>query len=94
MASVRSGATSSRTTGKGREASDKVMARAGRWLALRPQTKSELRTKLLNGGFDEPEVDAAISRLEELDLVDDLAFARTWIEEATRRKKLGPEALM
>ncbi len=96
MASVRTDATSSRSADKTRETSrnrEAAMARAGKWLALRPQTKAELRTKLLGGGFEEHAVEAALSRLEELDLVDDLAFSKTWIEEATRRKRIGPEAL-
>jgi regulatory protein len=71
----------------------KAMERAGRWLALRPRTESELRGCLLEGGFDESIVERALERLAELRLVDDESFARQWVEERAGRKGLGPRAL-
>jgi regulatory protein len=71
----------------------KAMERAGRWLALRPRTESELRDRL-QGGFEEATVDRALARLAELRLIDDDAFARQWVEERARRKGLGPRALV
>jgi regulatory protein len=67
------------------------MMKAGRYLARRPHSVSELRTKL--APIDDAEaVEAALIRLEELDLLDDAAFARQWIEERSTRR--GHRALM
>jgi regulatory protein len=71
----------------------KAMERAGRWLALRQRTERELRARLLQGGFEENIVERALTRLAELKLIDDEAFARQWVEERARRKGLGPRAL-
>jgi regulatory protein len=71
-----------------------AMDRAGRWLALRPRTEAELRTRLLEGGFDAEIVGEVLGRLRELNLVDDIAFAHQWIEERSSRKGLGSEALV
>jgi regulatory protein len=68
----------------------RAMERAGRWLALRPRTESELRDRLQEGGFEEGTVERALARLAELRLIDDDAFAR----ERARRKGLGPRALV
>lgn len=73
---------------------DRAMQRAGRWLALRPRTQRELSDRLLEGGFDADVVDATIARLIELDLIDDLAFARQWIGERGARKGLAASALV
>lgn len=67
------------------------MTKAGRYLARRPHSISELRTKLVPIG-DPEAIEAALARLEELDLLDDAAFARQWIEERSVRK--GHRALM
>jgi regulatory protein len=72
----------------------KAMERAGRWLALRPRTESEMRDRLLQGGFEQDTVEHALERLTELRLIDDGAFARQWVEERARRKGLGPRALV
>jgi regulatory protein len=72
----------------------KAMERAGHWLALRPRTVSEMRDRLLQGGFEEDTVEHALQRLTELRLIDDEAFARQWVEERARRKGLGPRALV
>lgn len=69
-----------------------AMRKAGRLLALRPRTAREMRDRLALAGFDTDVVDAAVARLEELRLVDDLAFAVQWIEERSRRGR-GPAAL-
>ncbi len=74
------------------DAHQRAMARAGRWLALRPLTVAEMRRRLTAGGFDTETIEGAIARLLELGLLDDLAFAEQLVEERAR-KGLGPEAL-
>jgi len=51
-----------------------------RYLAYRPRSKVEIREKLHRRGFDEGSINGVINRLEELNLVDDAAFARMWLE--------------
>ena len=71
-----------------------AMERAGRMLALRSRTEKEIRDRLGQADFDADIVDDTIARLYELELLDDVAFARDWIEERAERKGLGPRALM
>jgi regulatory protein len=70
-----------------------AMARAGKWLTIRPRTEKELRDRLADGGFDGDEIDGAIDRLKELRLVDDDAFADQWIAERATRKGLSDRGL-
>jgi regulatory protein len=71
-----------------------AMERAGRMLALRPRTEREMRDRLTEADFPDDVVEETVGRLIELKLVDDKDFATQWIEERTRRKGLGPRALM
>lgn len=71
-----------------------AMDRAGRWLSLRARSEQELRSKLLAGGFDPDVIDDVMERLKELRLIDDLDFARAYIEERGRRRPEGREALV
>ena len=71
-----------------------AMERAGHLLASRPRSTKEMSDRLSTAGFPAEVVDHTIERLTELDLLDDDAFARQWVEERSRRKALGPRALM
>ena len=71
-----------------------AMERAGRMLALRPRTELELRDRLREAALPDDVVDHTVDRLYELELLDDEAFAIEWISERTRKKGLGPRALM
>jgi len=71
-----------------------AMERAGRMLALRPRTEREVRDRLTEADFPEDVVEDTVARLYELELLNDEDFAVDWIEERTRRKGLGPKALM
>ena len=73
---------------------EKCMERAGKWLALRPRTRAELCGRLLDSGFAPEVVEAALTRLTELRLVDDLDYAHRWIEEKIARRGLGSDALI
>ncbi|MFN2526816.1 MAG: regulatory protein RecX, partial [Actinomycetota bacterium] len=74
------------------DAHQRAMTRAGRWLALRPRTVAEMRARLGDGGFDPKTVEGAITRLLELRVLDDLAFAQQLVEERSR-KGVGPKTL-
>ena len=61
-----------------------ALAAAMRLLSYRPRSEAELRHRLARRGATADIVDAAISRLRELGLVDDAAFARAWVEGRSR----------
>jgi len=71
-----------------------AMDRAGRMLALRPRTEREVRDRLRETEFPDDVVEDTITRLYELQLLNDEDFALDWIEERTQRKGLGPKALI
>ena len=48
------------------------------YLSYRPRSEAELRKRLHQRGFDGDNVEAAIARLREQGLVDDLAFTQFW----------------
>jgi len=49
-----------------------------RYLSYRPRSEFELRQRLCQRGFDGAGVEAALARLKEQGLVDDIAFAQFW----------------
>ena len=51
-----------------------------RFLSYRPRSEAELRRRLVKHGFDSEPIAAVIARLKEQGMVDDLAFARFWVE--------------
>ena len=66
-----------------------TVAAAMRLLSYRPRSETELRQRLARRGAPADLVDGAISRLRELGLVDDAAFARAWVEG---RSRLSPRS--
>jgi regulatory protein len=79
--------------GEGREA-DPVMAKAGRILSRRSHSVAELRDKLWAAGIAQDDIDRTLERLTELKLLDDLEFARRWVDERSRTKGLAAAALL
>jgi regulatory protein len=51
-----------------------------RLLGYRPRSESELRQRLARRGYDEETTGKTLLKLRELELVDDDAFARYWVE--------------
>jgi regulatory protein len=71
----------------------RAVDRAVRLLARRPYSTAEIRRNLTTHDVAPPVIDAALDRLARLGYVDDLAFARYWIENRERFKPRGPRAL-
>lgn len=71
-----------------------AMELAGKFLARRARSESEVRTKLSQADLGADIVERTIERLRELGLVDDHEFARQWIEDRVRRRGLGARALI
>jgi regulatory protein len=72
---------------------ERAKASAYRYLSYRPRSIDELKRHLGKKGFHEDSIDQAIDRLSELDLIDDLAFARYWVEQRETFKPRGRSAL-
>jgi len=51
---------------------------AYRYLSYRPRSEGEVRERLLRRGFGNEQVEKAIAKLKEENLIDDFAFAQFW----------------
>jgi regulatory protein len=71
-----------------------VVAEAAlRFLEPRQRSIGEVRRRLTRVGYRVELVEGAIARLVELGMLDDQAFARTWIESRDRARPRGERAL-
>lgn len=59
---------------------DKAYGNALRYAALRPRSEWELRTYLQRKGIDQPAAQHIMQSLRRAGLLDDLAFARAWVQ--------------
>ncbi len=67
--------------------------RALRFLSYRPRSAEEVRRNLEKNAIAEAVIPAVMERLNERAYLDDLAFARFWLENRDRFKPMGPRAL-
>lgn len=70
-----------------------VLEAALRFLEPRARSVAEVRTRLVRAGYRAELVDAAIERLLEIGMLDDEAFARSWVESRDRAHPRGTSAL-
>lgn len=63
------------------------------YLAHKPRTEEEVRRKLRQTDVSEPVRDEVISRLYELQYLDDEAYARDYVRNRFSSKKYGPERI-
>ncbi len=75
------------------EARHATLASAMRLLAYRPRSEGEMRQRLARGGAPPAVVDETIARLRDLSLVDDEAFARSWVESRDQTSPRGRRLL-
>ena len=59
----------------------KVMNHASQFLAHRPRSVQEVRRRLREKDYAVDVIETVLARLQELDLLDDDAFARYWVEQ-------------
>jgi regulatory protein len=76
-----------------KEEEHKVLEKALRYLSFRNRSVKELRTFLLGKGYDPEVVSRTLTRLEEVGLVDDRAFAKAWVEVRVKSKGMGERLL-
>jgi regulatory protein len=72
---------------------DQAFEIAGRFLGTRPRSRWEVEERLRRADADEVVVRATLERLERIGFVDDLAFARWWVEQRDRHAPRGRVAL-
>jgi len=70
-----------------------VLEAALRFLEARARSAAEVRRRLVTAGYRAELVEGAITRLGELGIVDDEAFARAWVESRDRARPRGERAL-
>jgi len=70
-----------------------VLDAALRFLEARQRSTAEVRRRLGGAGYRADLVEGAISRLTDLGMLDDEAFARAWIESRDRARPRGERAL-
>jgi regulatory protein len=70
-----------------------LLEAALRFLEPRQRSIGEVRRRLTRVGYREELVEGAIARLVELGMLDDEAFARSWIESRDRARPRGERAL-
>jgi regulatory protein len=72
---------------------DVVLNAATRFLETRARSTHEVRRRLTEAGYRSELIEGAIDRLLELGMLDDEAFARTWVESRDRARPRGEIAL-
>jgi regulatory protein len=70
-----------------------VLDAAARFLETRSRSVTEVRRRLTSAGYRPELVDRAITRLTDLGMLDDEAFARQWVESRDRARPRGERAL-
>lgn len=82
---------------------DRILAADERWkakqsalslLAVRARAKGELEGRLRMKGYGDSAVESAIADVDRLGLLDDAAFAETWVRDRMRLRPRGTAALM
>ena len=64
------------------------------YLGNRPRSVSEIRRHLHSKRYDDEAIDGAIDKLRAQRYVDDLDFAKYWVEQRSRFRPKGDRALM
>lgn len=72
---------------------DVVLNAAARFLEVRSRSVDEVRRHLTQAGYRAELVERAVSRLTELGVLDDGAFARMWVESRDRARPRSETAL-
>jgi len=70
-----------------------VLEAAARFLEARSRSIAEVRRRLTSARYRAELIDGAISRLTDLGMLDDEAFARAWVESRDRARPRGERAL-
>jgi regulatory protein len=70
-----------------------VLEAAARFLEVRSRSVSEVRRRLGGAGYRTDLIESAIDRMTVLGMLDDVAFARAWVESRDRARPRGERAI-
>jgi len=70
-----------------------VFEAAARFLEARSRSVQEVRRRLTGAGYRPDLVEGAVERMLELGILDDEAFARSWVESRDRARPRGERAI-
>ncbi|GAG50789.1 unnamed protein product, partial [marine sediment metagenome] len=76
-----------------KDKNDKAVTYAYRLFSVRPRSEKELRERLSGKGFGGATACKVISFLKDKNIIDDLRFARLWVESRMRANPKGDMAL-
>jgi regulatory protein len=93
VAAARHRRTSTSDSSSGEDPTQRAKDICLRLLTVRPRTRAELRQALLRKEIEEGVVDRVLSRLDEVGLIDDAAFAEVWVRSRHTYQGLGRRAL-
>ncbi len=71
----------------------RAVDQAARFLGYRPRSMAEVRRNLRRKDFPDGAITAALERMTQQGWLDDLAFARFWVEDRLRFRPMGRRAL-
>jgi regulatory protein len=77
----------------GQDEIEQAYERALNYLSYRPRSETEVRRNLSKKGIDEEVIDVVLSRLARASLVDDVSFARYWVDNRMQFRPRGSRAL-
>jgi regulatory protein len=72
---------------------ERAYQRAINYLSYRNRSEEEIRKNLRKHQIAEEHIDSVLERLRQASLVDDLVFAREWVENRCKHKPRGKRAL-
>lgn len=78
---------------KSEDAREVAYQRALKFLEYRPRTEEEIRRNLEKHDVPEEIIAATVARLQRANLINDLRFAKNWVENRSDRRPRGRRAL-
>ncbi len=78
---------------QGEDEANRAQERALGLLEHRPRGRFELQQRLRRADFSDGAIEEALARLEQVELVDDRAFAKFWVEQRLTFRPRGKRAL-
>ena len=72
-----------------KELVNKAKQRAYKLLEYRVRSKAEIARRLKTAGFEEDVIEETLTRLEELNFVDDAQFSQSWVNHRMTGKPMG-----
>jgi len=72
---------------------DEVREACLQLLAVRPRSRAELGQRLRRKGYEPAQIEPVLDRLTQVELIDDAAFAQTWVQSRHTYSGKGRRAL-